>query len=522
MARLQLREPVGPLSQINQTKVDPNPGKGNTAMPTSAGLKAIVQSGRENQGAECLMPKILSRLSLSQQFLLASFPILLLGTLVIGNWVGKQVEISVVHKIGGVSALYVDSFVAPHVQSLSRLPQLMPDDQAALRTDLETTPLGKKVLFLKIWRSDGFVLFSTDESVQGRKFPIDEGLAVALRGGIFSEVSVRTKEQQVQHGQPMPRLIETYTPIHEDRNGSILAVAEFYQNPDEVDREVRTAQQRSWLLVAGTTLAMYLLLFLVVRRGSWTITAQQEELGDKVRQLTELNVQNLKLQERVIRAAEKSTALNEIFLQRVSADIHDGPGQDLGYALMQLKNMDATGQSSTAETRPDWLANIVPVQLALESALSDLRAISSNLEVPDIEVMSLSAVASRVVRDFQGKTGAHVNLELPATDANASFRAKVTLFRVLQESLANTFRHARAKDCKVVLSANSDCLFIEISDGGPGFDAETAAKKGRYGLRGMRQRVEVVGGIFESTSTEGRGTRIKVSLPLVSHGIFDD
>jgi signal transduction histidine kinase len=469
-----------------------------------------------------LMANPLARHSLARQFLMVSFPIVLVGGLIIGHWVGQQVEVSVVRRIGGVSALFVDSFIATHVQSLVSSQGLLAVDQAALRSDFANTALGNKVLSLKIWRSDGVVLFSTYEPDQGRKFPIDEGLAIALKGDIFSEVSERTKTQQAQHGQPMPRLIETYTPVHGERNGEVLAVAEFYQAPDEVDREVLAAQQKSWLVVACTTLGMYLLLFLVVRRGSQVIESQQKELSQKVRQLTELNDQNLKLRDRIVGAAEKSTSLNEIFLRRVSADIHDGPIQDLGYALMQLKRIGEIRQSNEGMHHLGSLSDIIAVKLAVESTLSDLRAISSNLELPEIEHLSPSEIASRVVTEFEGKTGSKVQLLDLLPKITAIFRTKVTLYRVLQESLANTYRHAMAKECNVVLSANTTCLCLEVSDKGPGFDADSAAKKGRLGLRGMRQRVEVLGGVFEITSTKGTGTRIKVSMPLASSGMNDD
>jgi signal transduction histidine kinase len=460
------------------------------------------------------MRNFLSHLSLSKQFLLVSFPILLAATLTIGWWIGQQVEDSVVHRIGGVTALYVDSFVAPHVQTLVKADDLSASDQASLAADLTNTPLGKKIVSLKIWRKDGYVLFSTDKDAVGKKFPIDEGLAAAQTGDIFSEISVRTDAQQATHGQPMPRLIETYTPIHADRTGEVLAAAEFYQKPDEVDREVAVAQQRSWLLVAGTTLTMYLMLFLLVRKGSKTIEDQQGELGDKVRQLTVLNNENTKLQERVILAAERATELNETFLQRVSADIHDGPGQDLGFALMQLKNIDDVFTADVVHPQSEWLKNIEPARLAVQSALKDLRAISSNLELPDIEALDPCGIAARVVRDFQAKTGASVALEVVLPVVVLSFRVKVTLYRLLQESLANAFRHAQCKGCRVVLSGSADSLIVEISDRGPGFDPIAAVKKGRLGLQGMRQRVEVLGGVFEIHSVIGVGTVIHVSLPL--------
>ena len=96
------------------------------------------------------MKNVTNRLSLSKQFLLVSFPILFIGTVVIGRWVGQQVEDSVVHRIGGVTALYVDSFIAPHVQTLRRSDELSARDLEGINADLVNSPLGKKIVSLKI------------------------------------------------------------------------------------------------------------------------------------------------------------------------------------------------------------------------------------------------------------------------------------------------------------------------------------------------------------------------------------
>ena len=112
--------------------------------------------------------------------MLLSFPILLCGTLVIGWWIGEQVQDSVVHRMGGVTALYVGSFIAPHVQTLVDRDDLSASDHEPLRSDLANTPLGQKIVALKIWRRDGYVLFSSASGESGRKFPIGEGLAEAL------------------------------------------------------------------------------------------------------------------------------------------------------------------------------------------------------------------------------------------------------------------------------------------------------------------------------------------------------
>jgi signal transduction histidine kinase len=468
------------------------------------------------------MKNLIGRLSLAQQYLLVSFPILLAATLVIGWWIGLQVEDSVVRRIGGVTALYVDSFVSPHVQTLVRSDDLTPADRAELSALLANTALGKKIVSLKIWRPDGRVLFSSDDKDTGKTFPIDEGLAIALAGGIYSEISDRSDEERAEHGAPMPRLIETYTPIHADRLGKVIASAEFYSGTDEVDREASVAQARSWLLVAATMLGAYLLLFLIVRRGSRKIIEQQHDLSEKVLQLTHLNEQNTQLHERVRRAAERATSLNETFLQRISADIHDGPGQDLGFALMQLKNIGDTCAGSGDSDREAHAENLLPVRLAVESALGDMCAISADLQLPDIEPLEVRDLLRRVIRDYETKTGCTVSLQTDVADAHPSLRVKITLYRLLQEALANTFRHAKCKKPHVHVTGDATSLAMEVSDDGPGFDTEAALKKGRLGLNGMRQRAEVLGGTFELQSRSGVGTLIRVTLPLSAGWASDD
>jgi len=459
------------------------------------------------------------RLSLSTQFLMVSFPVLLAGSLVIGWWIGRQVEESAVHRVGSATALYVDAFVGPHLQSLATRSDLAPEDIDALNSDLKETTLGQKVISLKVWDKTGRVLFSADATTVGKSFPIDKGLEAALQGHIFSEVTVRDGAEQAAHGQPFPRLIETYTPIHEDRTGDVIAAAEFYERTDELDLLVGKAQRSSWGRVVSIMLGMYLCLFLLVQRGSKTIDAQQSELSDQVEELTVLNSENLKLQERVISAADRATALNENFLQRVSADIHDGPGQDLGFALMQIKNMTdhvasvpVTGGLGASEWTP-WLHQ---TKAAIESAVKDLRSISADIELPDIALLSVSDIAQRVVRDLHVKTGSCVTLDITGEPVEISFRTKVALYRLLQESLANTVRHAQGTDCRVKIHNTPEMLHVQVSDTGPGFDVDAAARKGRLGLRGMRQRVEVLGGVFDLVTGAGTGTQIKVSLPLTA------
>ncbi|KQP22663.1 sensor histidine kinase [Pseudorhodoferax sp. Leaf267] len=454
-----------------------------------------------------------ARLSLSQQFLLVSFPILFATTLSVGWWVGRQVHASVVQRIGADTALYVDGFIAPQLQRVGVTGTLGEAERQALQALMADTEWARRILSLRIWRPDGLVLFTSDGKGIGQKLAIDEGLAAASAGSIFSELSVRRGQAQADHGQPLERLIETYTPIHTSDRGHIGAVAEFYQLPDEVDREARIAQRRSWGVVAGVMLATYLLLFAVVRRGSQTIFAQQGALSQQVLQLTALDAQNRELNARVRRAAEGAIVLHEALLQRVSASVHDGPCQDLGFALMQISNLRDAG-----DAQPVALARTLDrIGDAVQAAMADLRAISADLELPDIEPLALDEVAARVVRDFRAKTQHPVTLAAEvAPGLQVPVRTKTTLYRLLQESLANCLRHAAGAACRIGLRADARALTLEVRDDGPGFDVGEALARRRLGLRGMRQRVESLGGAFDVTSHAGRGTTIRVSLPLAS------
>ncbi|MEQ1535720.1 MAG: ATP-binding protein [Burkholderiaceae bacterium] len=458
------------------------------------------------------------RLSLSKQFLMVSFPVILIGSLAVGWWIGNQVKASVMQRMGSVAAVFVDSFIAPQMQVLSKQTELSAEQIADLNKDIKESMLGQKIVSLKIWNRQGRVLFSTDPTVIGKTLNIEKSLVAAFDGKISSEVDIRTTAEQLQHGQPMPRLIETYTPIRENRSGRVIAAAELYQQPEEIDRLANAAQLNSWKWVGSIMSLMYLCLFVIVRRGSKTIETQRAELNKKIGELTSLNEQNIQLQERIIKAAERATLLNENFLQRVSTDIHDGPGQDLGFALMQIKNLEDTLIESNSAGRPvpaEWSNRLMQTKAAIESAVKDLRSLSANIELPDIALLSIDAIAQRVVRDHFIKTGVVVDLATTTQNIPVSFRDKVAVYRLLQESLANTYRHAPNAPCRVSLKKMSHALLVEISDKGRGFDPQVALKKKRLGLVGMRQRIEVIGGSFQLITTIGVGTTILVTLPLL-------
>ncbi|MEK6753706.1 MAG: sensor histidine kinase [Chloroflexota bacterium] len=457
-----------------------------------------------------------TRLSLTRQFMLASFIILFSGMLIIGTWVGKQIEIGVIHRTAAVTALYVDSLISHHLQYLMNPDAPNDSHEAEVDAVLTTTPLGQRIVAFKVWGADGRILYSANPALVGLQFPINKGLKIAFDGEVYTEISDLNREENFYEQQRWSRLIETYTPVRVNGESKVIAVIEFYQTMDELEGEIQAAQQRSWVVVGISTIVIYLLQAGLVNRASNTILSQQNELQEKVAQLTNLLTQNEHLHNRVTRAASRTTALNERFLLRIASDMHDGPGQNLSFALLRIEELaEACSACKTVGIRKGSANNdFNTIQASLRSAMAEMRTILSGLRLPDITSLSLKETVERAVRNYEQKTGCTVSLTILNNSVEAPLSVKITLFRILQESLANGFKHAPQASQQVKISSMDDYLLAEISDNGRGFNQSASLAEGRFGLVGMRERVEILGGTFELKSAPNNGTFIRARLPL--------
>lgn len=459
------------------------------------------------------------RLNLSQQFMLASLVILLAGMAGLGTWVGAQIADGVVHRTGATTALYVESFVAPEIRGLAQWQPLTEQQTAALTHLLKDTPLGRQIVAFKVWGRGGRVLYSTEPGLTGQVFPVQGGLAQAWKGEVASRISGLEDAENAAERLNFSHLLETYTPIRQEGDNQIMAVAEFYQAADELDREIAGAQGRSWLAVALATLATYLLLTGIVRRGSDTIRLQQAELRDKVARLTALLDQNEELHDRVRRAARRTTELNEQFLRRVSSELHDGPAQDLSLSLLRLDSLRSGihAQVGLPARRANGRSqdDLEAIQASLERALQDLRSISTGLRLPELEKLTVAETVGRAVRAHERRTGSRVDLNLGVLPDHAPLPVKFTLYRLIQEALSNAYRHGRGVDQRVRVEYDGIELHAEVSDRGPGFDRQATPPGGQHlGLTTMRERVESLGGVFSVEASPGNGARVDASLPV--------
>ncbi len=462
--------------------------------------------------------KIMKKISLARQFMLLSFIILVSGMLTIGFFLNQQIMNGVMNQTSSVTALYVDSFVSPHLQNLGQDLKLSQSQLFELDQLLKETPLGKQIVSFKIWSREGEILYSPNQKLIGRTYPHESDLQAAFNGEVVTELSKLNKAEHEFEKLFWDELIETYAPIREDKSGEIIAVSEFYQLPDNLMDEIQSAQTKSWGIVGIATFLMYLLLTGLVGRASNTIQKQQTELSEKVEQLSKLLSQNRQLNIRVTRAANRTTALNEQFLRRISADLHDGPIQEIAMALMRVETLEDFCASCKEMLSTDHSAadEFKTIQVALETSMKEIRAISAGLRIPDLEEMSIRKVVRRVIREHKRKTNQDVVLEIENGAEAVSNSVKISLYRILQEALANGYRHSEGASQSVGVWIEDNNVHLKIEDYGKGFDPQGIALNNRdhLGIIGMRERVELLGGEFSVNSSPGKGTKTLAILPI--------
>jgi signal transduction histidine kinase len=458
----------------------------------------------------------LNNLTLSQRFMLYSLVVLLAGMAGIGLWVQKQIETGVIHRTGATTALYVDSFVAPNLQELGSSPELLPEHVETLRTLLDSTAMGKQIVAFKVWDTRGRLLYSTDQSITGKTYPMTEGMLRARLGEVASRISQLEDEENASLKAAHGHLLETYSPVWLSGTDQVLAVAEFYQIADDLDREIDLLKRQSWLVVGLAILLIYLLLSGLVHSASNTILRQKSELAQRVAQLTSLLAQNQELHERVRRASASVALLNESYLRRVGSELHDGPAQDLGLSILKLDALAGRVEAHPQGlVEPGMLDQLTGIRTSLQSALKEMRGIAGGLSLPQLNDLGLPETVFRVVRAHERQTGTRVSVEMGDVPVQISLPLRITVYRLVQEALNNAFRHANGAAQQVRVRQEQDQLVVEVSDRGPGFELEEAARlEGHLGLSGMRERVESLGGQFKMESASGQGTLITARLPI--------
>jgi len=450
-------------------------------------------------------------LSTSVKFALIASLVIGLGMSALGFWVSSRIEAGVVHHTAGTLALYIESLIEPHRGELVRGSQLSAPAIAALDRTLKGGDAATRVVGAKIWSPEGRVLYSTWREQIGRTYPVTTELMRAFQGHIEAELDAVDEDENEFERKLNKSLFEVYVPVRVPGTGKVEAVAEVYELADTLSADIRTARLQSAVVFGLLGLAMVASLSGFVSRASRVITAQQEALEARVVQLSQLLEHNRDLQKRVVEASQMCVETGEQTLNRVSAELHDGPAQLISLALLRLDDV-ATASADDASR--------VKVRTSLEDALREIRQISAGLALPELERATLVEALDLAIATHERRTGTVVETSY-GQDLPRHLPAHVVtcLYRVVQESLANAYRHAGGAGQRVSVEWAAGSLTVTVADRGPGFDMESRrADTNKLGITGMRHRIEALGGDLIVSSRPGEGTTLTARLPTAAVG----
>jgi PAS domain S-box-containing protein len=209
---------------------------------------------------------------------------------------------------------------------------------------------------------------------------------------------------------------------------------------------------------------------------------------------------------RLFSEARGKAALEE--RQRLARELHDSVSQALyGIAL------GAKTARQLLEQNPQLVADPLDYVLSLsEAGLAEMRALIFELRPESLETEGLVAALEKQAAALRARHEIEVEASL-CDEPEASLEAKETVYRIAQEALHNTVKHARASSVKIAMRCTPEGLTLDISDDGVGFDPG-GDFPGHLGLRSMRERAARLGGTLEVESAPAKGARIRARIPL--------
>lgn len=256
--------------------------------------------------------------------------------------------------------------------------------------------------------------------------------------------------------------------------------------------------------VLAPPVLMFGVLFELAIQGRQLNREAEEARSDLERQVLEQDASLLR-SSALLRHRERQIAV-DVERQRLLRDMHDGVGGVLTYLLLDVRE----GSATPAE-----------IERGLQAAVDDLRDIASAIDSGNEPIDEALAIFHERMAPRLARSGVafdwHRHLSGPAPTMDA--RRLLSLYRLLQEGIANALRHARASRIELVMEeAGTAAIRITLSDDGVGFDpASASGSPGEgHGLTNMRGRARQLGGVLEIESAPQAGTRLVLIMPVMA------
>jgi signal transduction histidine kinase len=372
--------------------------------------------------------------------------------------------------------------------ALSRLDRLV--HERVLGAPDPTQPKDSSIIRIKVWDTDGRIVYSDEPRLMGRRFVLPEDLREAMdaRKASADVSDLARPENSFERGKG--RLVEVYQPMRV-AGGTLLLLEAYHPAKDIKGASARIEGSFLWVLLAflaALALAQLPLAWFLARR----VRADERE------------------RERLTRAGEDAL---ETERRRIAAELHDGVVQDLAGVAYELQ--------ATADRLPSGNGHDPELGAALRrgagvcrGSMRALRALLVDLYPSERRERGLDAAVEALARPLRDR-GVDVAVDMDLDDTLPSTTTEL-VYRAVQEALRNVDRHAAARTASVALRDDGAAVTLVVEDDGRGMTGDNLREQhaaGHMGLALLADGVAARGGSLSIESEPGTGTRVRVSLP---------
>lgn len=214
--------------------------------------------------------------------------------------------------------------------------------------------------------------------------------------------------------------------------------------------------------------------------------------------------------ERLQSLSRRLVEVQESERRYIARELHDEASQSLTALMFGLKLLEQEISQPEAA-----LARLAELKRLTDGVLEELHRLAMGLRPASLDYLGLVEALEQLVKSMDGRHGLSIHFKVMnfPEELRLANHIETNIYRIVQEALTNTVRHAQAKNVDIILEYQDEKISIMIEDNGVGFDASRAPKSGHLGLLGMQERAQMISGSLHIESDTGCGTTIVLEVP---------
>ena len=227
--------------------------------------------------------------------------------------------------------------------------------------------------------------------------------------------------------------------------------------------------------------------------------------------------QKIASQESIAETLEMLIQTQESERKRLSRQMHDGPAQALSNFILQTEIASRLFDLDQAKAKEELTA----LMATATSSFQKIRDFVFDLRPMMLDDLGLTPTLKRYVEAIRDKSTVDIQLVITGTERRFESYLEVMIFRAIQELISNALQHSQAMTIIIRIDISDANVAVSVEDNGKGIDLEKIGENGGMGLKVIKDRIEMVGGYFDISSSPEEGTRINFQVPAIKSAVIE-